>query len=231
MSDLEQRYFPIWKLGYRSNPFRALTLDEWRQIAILPKEIKQLIESPPPLTQLLGDKGTGKTSTLLALQSAFMFRSIPASYEYIPIGQADFDTNLSETRIFLLDEAQRLSSHSRNRLFSSYVAADSPIHLFLSTHEDLSSSAASFDVPIWTINLKCEDREFVESVIEHRLQFFQNAGQQGVRPSQEALDHAITTCSSDLRKLESLLYEAYQTWNHQDLISKDHIIAVLSAMG
>ncbi len=230
MSDLEQRYFPIWKLGYRSNPFRALTLDEWRRVAILPKELEQLIDYPPPLTQLLGEKGAGKTSILLALQEAFHERSIPACYEYIPVGKAGFDTTLVETRVFLLDEAQRLSSSSRLRLLSSHAATGSPDHVFLASHEDLHADADEFEIPIFTVDLHRHDRELVESMIERRLQFFQKKGREGIRPSQEALEYAIKTCSSDLRKLESLLYEAYQTWNHRDSISKDHIIAAMNQL-
>jgi len=231
LPDLEQRYFPIWKLGYRSNPFRALTLDEWQQIAILPKDLEQLIESPPPLTQVLGEKGTGKTSTLLALQAAFQERSILASYEYIPIGKDDFATKVEDVPVLLLDEAQRLSPRSRKRLLSSITTKDSGANIFLSTHEDLRIEADDLNLPILTVDLNREDRVFVASMIECRLQFFQKRDLHGIRPSEAALTHVIEACGSDLRKLESLLYEAYQTWKHPEGISKDHIIAVLKRMG
>lgn len=230
MPDLAQRYFPIWKLGYRSNPFRALTLDEWRHIALLPKELEQLVESPPPLTQLIGHKGTGKTSTLLGLQEAFRERSIPASYEYIPAGKDNFDMGAVDTRIILLDEAQRLSSHARKRLLSLHTSTGSPGHIFLSTHEDLGMVAAQLNMPILTVALDYKDREFLESMIDRRLLFFQKTGHQGIRPTRAALDHAITVCGSDLRKLESLLYESFQTWDRQDAISKAHIMAMLNRM-
>ena len=59
MSRLGHEFFPSWRLGYRSNPFRSLTREEWRDIVVMPEGLHTLKDSLPSLTQILGDQGRG----------------------------------------------------------------------------------------------------------------------------------------------------------------------------
>ena len=116
MTDLERAYFPSWRLGYRCNPFRTLTRDEWRELAVLPEGLHTWIDSLPPLTQILGDQGRGKTSALLALEREINQRGWPVAYEYLPPGTKRYTQDSSDLQVFLLDEAQRLSRRSLKKL-------------------------------------------------------------------------------------------------------------------
>ena len=71
-------YFPFHALGYQGNPFRAVTDDEWVALAILPDSIETVVNHPH--LQILGDKGHGKTTTLLALAARFQKQNQVVAY-------------------------------------------------------------------------------------------------------------------------------------------------------
>ncbi len=224
MSELERSYFPSWRLGYRSNPFRALTPHEWRAISLVPGELQDLIDTPPALTQVLGDQGSGKTSLLLALERGLLEKGWSVAYEYLPLGAQNYKTDTTNLRVFLLDETQRLSAPVLNRLLSSASSSAVGVtRLILATHRDLSGFAADHRVPIRSVELDTHAQSFTQAIIETRLKYFERPGYQGVRLTPAALSHLIAHCGSNLRRLEWLLYEAYQTWDVAGPISADYL--------
>src|SRR3990172_8894817 len=64
-------YFPFHALGFRCNPFRAVTDDEWVDIAILPEPVAEIAAKGFVNLQVLGEKGYGITTTLLAQAAQF----------------------------------------------------------------------------------------------------------------------------------------------------------------
>src|SRR5712692_10403753 len=127
-------YFPFHALGFRSNPFRALTDEEWAAIVVLPEAILQAAASGGHL-QVLGEMGRGKTSTLLGLAEHFRHGGRFVEYEYLPIGQDMFKSPLAGLQVFLLDEVQRLRPDERRRLLA---AARGGLRLILGSHDDLT---------------------------------------------------------------------------------------------
>src|SRR5262249_26539331 len=111
-------YFPFHALGFRSNPFRALTDEEWAEIVVLPPELAAAAaeaEARGGHLQILGDRGRGKTSALLGLAAAQRQAGKRAAYEYLPEGRDSFRTALAGLDVFLLDEAQRLNGAEQRR--------------------------------------------------------------------------------------------------------------------
>lgn len=231
MSRLGHEFFPSWRLGYRSNPFRALTREEWRDIVVMPEGLHTLKDSLPSLTQILGDQGRGKTSALIGLAREFGGRGWQAAYEYLPPGSTRYKHNLKDIQIYLLDEAQRLSPQWRSKLFRHFSDGDQiKPHLILSSHEDLSGTVEEDGLDGLTIVLEKHEPSFIQTLIEHRLNYFERPGSQGVRLTAEALGIVIDCCNSNLRKLEKLLYEVYQTWESKDSISEQHLLGIMSRL-
>jgi hypothetical protein len=231
VSELERQYFPSWRMGYRSNPFRSLTPQEWSDLAMLPEGLSSLIDSPPPLLQILGAQGAGKTSVLLALERTLHDQGWYVTYEYLPPGSNQVQSDLTQLQVYLLDEAQRLSPRATQRLFARmHPIRGTARHLVFSTHEDLSRYTAKMGLPMETFHLGQHSRNFTLSLIERRLGYFERSGFRGTRIVPDALDLLISACGSDLRKLEGLLYEVYQGWDAEGPIEEGYINKVLEAL-
>ena len=231
MTLLERKYFPLWQLGYRSNPFRALTPEEWHMLALLPDSMQDLLDAPPALTQILGDQGTGKTSLLLALERGYLEKGWNVTYEYLPVGATRYKSVLSDVRILLLDEAQRLSRSALRRLFSFLGSGTNDgFQLVLSSHSDLTAYAAEHEISLTSVHLDTRSQSFIHALVEHRLSYFERPGHQGTRLTRAALKQLTGHCGPDLRTLEKLLYEAYQTWDAEGSISEKHIKGLINEL-
>ena len=69
---MQRPFFHFPHIGYRRNPFGALTDEEWTAIAVLPPAIERILADDFEHLQLLGPMGIGKSTTLLALQAWFV---------------------------------------------------------------------------------------------------------------------------------------------------------------
>lgn len=224
MTHFERAFFPSWRLGYRCNPFRALTQEEWYELALLPEELPGQLDNFPPLTQILGEQGVGKTSTLIALQREYNKLGMQVAYEYLPPDINHFKHHLRDLHVFLLDEAQRLTAQSLQSLLLHAARRSNPeLRLILSSHTDLAQSAVILGGNSITISLDESSPSFVHKLIERRLEFFERTGHTGVRLAPNAESLVVSHCGSNLRLLEKLLYEAYQTWNLDRPITGMHL--------
>ena len=152
---MQRPFFHFPHIGYRRNPFGALTDEEWMAIAVMPPTIEGILAAGFEHLQILGPMGIGKSTTLLALQAEFQNQNLQCkdaeaqrkesvesaksavekiTYEYLPEGQRHFVTDTSELDLFLLDEAQRLNWWQRRKL----LKAASHLQLVFSSHEDLA---------------------------------------------------------------------------------------------
>ena len=112
---MKRPYFFHHTLGYKKNPFGALTREEWTAVTFLPPALTKMLAEPFVHLQLLGQKGCGKTSTMLHLIRTFDAPTSNLAYEYIPEGTTKFQTDLKNCDFFFLDEAQRLNWWQRRR--------------------------------------------------------------------------------------------------------------------
>jgi hypothetical protein len=200
-------YFPFHALGYQGNPFRAVTDAEWVELAILPDSIEAVANADEPYLQILGDKGHGKTTTLLALTARFKQRGLRSAYEHLEVEADHFATDLAGLDVFLLDEAQRLTTGERHRLLTAGLG-----HLVLAGHEDLTPLFTRFGRTLTTVHFDTAPLIHVASVIARRLDYFALPGTvERVTISPEAIAYLHTTFGADLRRTEQVLYEVFES--------------------
>ena len=220
MPTLEEQYFPLWKHGYRCNPFRALTQQEWHELALLAPNFLPLLAQHVQLVQVLGEKGYGKTSLMMALMRHLEEQEDEVRYVYIRPGRQSIPSKSTQVATLLVDEAQRISSRAIHDLLSSLQSKAHPLQrLILSSHVDLSESADKHNLEIASFNLPAYSFGFVKQIIQARLQHFRMPGEQAVNLSPSALKALFEHSNGNLRELEKMLYEIFQTWQQGEWVA------------
>lgn len=211
---MQRPFFHFPHIGYRRNPFGALTDAEWADIAVLPPAIECILADGFDHLQLLGPMGIGKSTTLLALQAEFHRRSAEIVddsekivYEYLPEGQRYFVTDTSELHVFLLDEAQRLNWWQRRKL----LKAASRVQLIISSHEDLTLLFAKKRLSLTSVDLTGGmDEGWITAVLHKRLSYFAIPHHPHATLTPAAITYLIETFGQNLRQMEYFLYEVWQ---------------------
>ncbi len=214
---MPERSFP--DIGFQCNPFRAMTREEWIRAAIIPETVRRAIAAGGHI-QLLGDAGSGKTSSLLALGDQFRIAGMRSRYEYIPRKEKSYRTKTDGVEIFLLDEAQRLSRGgflSSNEMARLLDAAKNGVRLILGTHEDLSGAFRSRGISPVTVTLAAPAAEELALLLQRRLNQF------SLKPihtkfSPEAADWLRSEFGANLRTMEYFLYDYFQAERPEGLI-------------
>jgi hypothetical protein len=148
---------PLWLAGFTGNPFRAVSEEEWEEIAILPEPVyKVLVTATDVPLQIMGEPGRGKSSALRAIVREARRRQKAVAYEYIPEGSDTFQTEVEDSIWFCLDEVQRLNPRERQRLLG--VCRERRTRLFVASHEDLSPLFAQAGLRIDTLTLDRPDK-------------------------------------------------------------------------
>lgn len=219
-------YFPFHALGFRSNPFRALTDEEWADIVVLPQSVLDAAASADHL-QILGEMGRGKTSTLLGLAQQSRRAGRLAAYEYLTIGQDSFNTPLPGLNVFLLDEAQRLRASERRRLLA---AAQANVRVILGSHEDLTPLFAAAGLRLSTARLDNFGPAHLAAVLERRLAAaaLPNAASL-VTLDPSGLAYLTATFGTNLRGIERFLYEVFQRLEMPSPLTVESLRAFVAA--
>jgi hypothetical protein len=242
-------YFPFHALGFCCNPFRALTDDEWAQIALLPANVDAIMRNGFKHLQILGNPGYGKTTILLALAARFRTDGKRIEYEYLPEGQSYFTTDCNALAVFLLDEAQRLTPSERERL----VSIATRTQLIIASHEDLTPLFASHQHALTSVQIENLDTDVLRAILSRRLDYFRLDDSRNVI-SREQSDREISILGTEisrrstarndnqidftpdaiaylsnvfggnLRAMEQFLYEIFQNLDSITLISKSFLI-------
>ncbi len=205
---LTNEFFPFEQIGFQANPFRALTDEEWAELAVLPSEILLALEEPEQHLQILGNMGRGKSTILRGLKAYLKYHGERTTYEYLPLGTRHFTTTIKGLDTFLLDEAQRLWIWERRRLLSA--ARRFRIRLIVSCHRDLTVLFDRYHMMTNTIVLDRVGFDHVATLLSRRLNYF---AIDDVAPSHftpEAIQYLLDQFGSDLRSMEYFLYEVFQ---------------------
>lgn len=216
---MPNRFFPFHALGFRCNPFRVLTDDEWAQIAVLPDSINLLFQKGFAHLQILGERGYGKTTILLALATKFRASGKNVEYEYIPEGQSHFKTNYDALDVFVLDEAQRLTSSERERL----VRIANRTQLVFASHEDLAPLFASHHLALASVQIENSEEEHLRTILSRRLDYFRLNEERGIEFSLDAISYLSDTFGGNLRAMEQFLYEVFQCLDHVEIITAERL--------
>lgn len=230
-SDVSRNYFPFFCLGFRSNPFRALTGEEWAGIAVLPETVAAALTQSEKHLQILGAAGRGKTTALRAIQAREKTEGRAAAYEYLPLGKRRFSTLVRGLGLFCLDEAQRLDAWERRRLVRT-AAAREAARLVLAGHEDLTPLFAKHRIPLTTVRLDTVSVAHIQQLLEKRLDFFALSpppSSPRVTFRADALEWLCDVFGSDLRAAEHLLYEVFQELTEPTPITAERLRAVHAA--
>ena len=203
---LDSPFFPYDPLQLRCNPFRALTLEEWEDLALLPPEAASAQQTSHCI-QVLGEQGAGKTSGLLAMLHADKLAGKRAAYEYLQPGKRRFSTEPTGLDVLYLDEAQRLHRLELYRLINAIRAI--PVRAVLSSHRDLQAAFQRRNVPILTISLQ-PSRAAAAAILNRKVAYFTTGNAPGFRFSAGAVDYLLTEFRG-YRAINAFLYEYFLT--------------------
>ncbi len=198
---------PYYPLGYRGNPFGTLTRAEWASLAVLTAEIEAALDSGAFHLQMIGEKGHGKTSTLMALEARFRHEGAAVTYERVPAGSDRFHADLAGLDVLLLDEVQRLRRSERRRLRRAALAG---LRLIIGTHEDLRPVMARRGVPLTSICLHTLPFDHIRRIIDDRLAFFALPGAAArVTVPDDVLRQLLAEEHDSIRAVQDRLYHAF----------------------
>jgi len=225
LPDMSNLYFPFHSLGFKCNPFRAVTDAEWLEVAILPDSLAEVLAHGFVHLQLLGGKGHGKTTALLILADHLKREGQRVAYEHIEIGQTEFVTSLDSLDAFLLDEADRLSEREWDRLLRALSVDGRGLRSILSSHEDLTHRFVRRGLPLTTLRFETATLTHVAAVIRRRLAHFAlELDLPGVTISPEAIAHLHQTFGADIRVIEQTLYEVFQGRRERGEIGVEEVV-------
>ena len=213
-------FFPYDPLQLRCNPFRALTLDEWKDLALLPPEAVAAAQETSGCIQVLGEQGAGKTSCLLAMLHADELAGKRAAYEYLQPDKHRFLTELTGLDVLYLDEIQRLHRLELYRLINAIRTI--PVRAVLSSHRDLQTAFRRRNVPILTLSLQ-PNPEAAEAILNRKMAYFTTGGTPGFRFSASAVNYLLTEFR-DYRAINAFLYEYFLTLPTQGEIQAGQLL-------
>ncbi|MFM7057386.1 MAG: hypothetical protein ACKO2P_10750 [Planctomycetota bacterium] len=201
-------------LNLRRNPFGALTTADAQAVAEvnLTEAIDFLRQPPasgrhsrPPVLQLMGRQGSGKTTHLLALLAAFP----GAVYSPIPIGQSPRIRTDGDP--ILVDDAQWLTWALRRRLFRSHR------RLVLGTHRDYATELRHCHRPLLTLSSETtRDPETLCRRLNARIEAARRGPGAVPIVSLHTATQAWNHHGADLRSVMERLFHIFQSLNSPD---------------
>ncbi len=195
MSDL-----PFFHLNLRRNPFGELTTAERTRLAIVECDAAlQHLKSPRSVIQVVGERGYGKTTHLLAIAAQFAENA----YVHIPEGQRAAIPAQGEP--LLIDEAQRMTFMQRWQTFRSQR------RLILSTHTDFEQALRQSGRRVLTITADhFTDASRVQNLLNARIEFARRNAGPVPTVSHLTATELFRQFGSDIRSIEHSMYLTFQ---------------------
>ncbi len=186
----------------RRNPFGELLREERVKVAVVDvAAIAAHVGQPRTAVQLIGDCGRGKTTRMLVLAEAFD----DSAYVYLP--EDEPCPAIPSGTPLLIDEAQRLPAVVRRRVFASGLP------LVLATHRNLRRALVRAGYRVQTHHIgQTNDASLVRQILNKRIEASRlTAAGQLPELSIEDATALVDRFGSDIRAIESYLYEVIQT--------------------
>ena len=198
---------PFVHLNLRFNPFGELPLKYRAELAVIEMTpLLEHLERPRAVLQLIGEKGHGKTTHLLALKECFP----GAGYVHFPEQERP---PVPEGNPLILDEAQRIPWWQRRQLFQR------PVPLILGTHRDFTRQLQRLGRTVKTVPAgEKTNRQQLEKILHRRIEFARR--DPGPVPSipLTTIDKLLDQHGDDIRAIEGHLYDLFQ-----DLEKPSHV--------
>jgi hypothetical protein len=195
---------PFEHLNLRRNPFGEFSAEERTQLAIVDltaalDHLQAAVQKHPPVLQVIGEKGFGKTTHLLSIATHFP----SASYIHIPEGESASIPIDGEP--LLIDEAQRLTLWQRLKLFRSQRT------LVLGTHRDFTQHLKRAGRSVLTLDAsRHTSPERIERILNDRITSVRRSSGPIPKITTATANTLFGLYGSDLRSIQHHLYEVFQ---------------------
>lgn len=195
---------PFEHLNLRRNPFGEFSAEDRTQLAVVELDaaldhLQPPAQKRPPVLQVIGEKGFGKTTHLLAIAKYFP----DAVYVHIPEDEYAAVPNVGEP--LLIDEAQRLTLWQRLRLFRSRRT------LVLGTHRDFSQHLKWAGRSVLTLDAaRHTTPERIERILNDRIKSVRRSSAPIPSVTSATASTLFTLYGNDLRSMQHHLYDVFQ---------------------
>lgn len=196
---------PFVHLNLRRNPFGEFSAEERAELAVLDLSsaiahlATQAADGRGAVVQVLGEKGFGKTTHLLALAAKYP----NAAYVYIAEGERAKIPDAGEP--LLIDEAQRLTGLQRLRLFRSARP------LILGTHRDFTGALLRHGRSVLSLTAsRHTEPERIWQILNQRIEFVRRGDGKVPTVSMDTVQQLFAQFGCDLRSMQHSLYDLFQ---------------------
>ena len=195
---------PFEHLNLRRNPFGEFSAEDRTQLAIVDLKaaldhLHTAAQKRPPVLQVIGEKGFGKTTHLLAIAKLF-----PDSV-YIHIPEGEYATISAAGEPLLIDEAQRLTLWQRLWLFRSQRT------LVLGTHRDFTQHLKWAGRSVLTLDAaRHTNPERIEQILNDRIRSVRRSADPIPTVTSATTKTLFALYGNDLRSIQHHLYEVFQ---------------------
>ncbi len=153
---------------------------------------------PKKAILILGEKGRGKTTHLLALHQ----KNPDAPYVHLP--EFGKHPSIPRSTIVFLDEAQRVPRPTRRFIWQRAKT------WVIASHENHASELEQAGFKVEILHLTGLTLEKLEAVIEKRLEWAKRSDLEPPHIPQQRLEQLLKQFGDDLRGIEGALYDEYQ---------------------
>ena len=199
LKSASQLTLPFIHLNLRFNPFGEIPLKYQPELAVI--DAAPLIDHlarPRAVLQLIGEKGRGKTTHLLAIKEFYP----KAAYVHFP---EERRPKIPDGIPLLLDEAQRIPWWQRRQLFQG------PTSLVLGTHRDFTRQLQRSGRDVKTVMAgEAINAQRLDKILRRRIEFARR--DKGPIPEVPitTIDKLLEKYGDDLRSIENHLYFLFQ---------------------
>jgi hypothetical protein len=221
---LIETYFPFYRFNLKQNPFGTLNDREWLQVTVLPSPVEAALENDFDHLLVLGRKGRGKSTTLHYLVNAYRAQGLATAHERLPRFHWRYTTDIAPLDVFALDEMQRIAPWEAVRLFREARGK----RLLIGSHADHTAAFRLRGLGVTTVRLGREaNRDRLARILARRLAVFRldASAPPGLHFTPDAVDWLWGRYGSDLRSMNSFLYDVCQKRNAPGPITAATLIA------
>jgi hypothetical protein len=196
---------PFEHLNLRRNPFGEFSAEERTRLANVElqaalEHLRSRSQKRPPVLQVIGEKGFGKTTHLLAIARKFP----TAFYMHIPEDEHAKIPVVGEP--LLIDEAQRLTLWQRLCLFRSQRT------LVLGTHRDFTQHLKRAGRSVLTLDAaRHTTPERIAQILNDRVRSVRRSSDPIPTVTSATASTLFALYGSDLRSIQHHLYDVFQS--------------------